>query len=184
MRSNSHGLKSSCGARRSSGGRRDVGAYRGEAPRRGSRGASSVPATLARGGQASRRGQRQCPPNRGRRQSDLDHPPLCFSAMLTREFGVMVGLMSGKAKSAIPQNSVGSRSRGWVEWLVCGSCHQLGNHSWWWEPPDSNRRPPACKASSGKIATWADDRRRRSQPPSPCPSVSVADRSRLLSMAR
>jgi hypothetical protein len=131
MRVNSHGLKSSSGARRSSGGRRDVGAYGvGEAPRRGSRGASSVPATLARGGQALRRGQRQCPPNRGQRQSGLHRPPLCFSAMLTREFGVMVGLMSGKAKSAIPQNSVGSRSRGWGERLVCGSCHQLGDHSW------------------------------------------------------
>ena len=179
MRSNSHGLKSSCGARRSSGGRRDVGAYRGEAPRRGSRGASSVRPLLPVG--VRHRGvARQCPPNRGRRQSDLHRPPLCFSAMLTREFSVMVGLMSGKAKSAIPQNSVGSRSRGWVGQLVCGSCHQLGNHSWWWEPPDSNRQPPACKASSGKIATWADDRRRRSQPPSPCPWVSVADRSRLL----
>jgi hypothetical protein len=154
MRAKSHGLKSSCGARRSSGGRRDVGAYRGEAPRRGSRGASSVPATLARGGQALRRGQRQCPPNRRQRQSGLHRPPLCFSAMLAREFSVMVGLMSGKAKSAIPQNSVGSRSRGWVERLVCGSCHQLGDHSWWWDrqirtgdlllaKPDRALLPPA-----------------------------------------
>ena len=100
-----------------------------------------------------RRGQRQCPPNRRQRQSGLHRPPLCFSAMLAREFSVMVGLISGKAKSAIPQNSVGSRSRGWVEGLVCGSCHQLGNHSWWWEPPDSNRRPPACKARSGAVVT-------------------------------
>jgi hypothetical protein len=176
MRANSHGLKSSCGARRSSGGR-DVGAYRGEAPRRGSRGASSVPATLARGGQALRRGQRQCPPNRRQRQSGLHRPPLCFSAMLTREFGVMVGLMSGKAKSAIPQNSVGSRSRGWVERLVCGSCHQLGDHSWWMGPPDSNRRPPACKARSGALVTCEGRERRRSRPLWPCPWLSAGDRS-------
>ena len=120
------------------------------------------PATLARGGQALRRGQRQCPPNRGQRQSGLHRPPLCFSAMLTREFRVMVELMSGKAKSAIPQNSVGSGSRGWVGRLVCGSCHQLGDHSWWWERPDSNRRPPACKARSGAVVTCEGRKRRRS----------------------
>jgi hypothetical protein len=135
------------------------------------------PATLARGGQALRRGQRQCPPNRRQRQSGLHRPPLCFSAMLAREFSVMVGLMSGKATSAIPQNSVGSRSRGWVERLVCGSCHQLGNHSWWWGPPDSNRRPPACKARSAGVVTWPDDERRRSWRAWDCPWVSACDRS-------
>ena len=104
--------------------------------------------------------------------------------MLFRHAGqgicVMVGLMSGKEKSAIPQNSVGSRSRGWVGRLVCGSCHQLGNHSWWWEPPDSNRRPPACKARSGRIANWGDDERPRSWPQWHCPWLSARNRSRLL----
>jgi hypothetical protein len=138
------------------------------------------PATLARGGQALRRGQRQCPPNRRQRQSGLHRPPLCFSAMLAREFSVMVGLMSGKAKSAIPQNSVGSRSRGWVERLVCGSCHQLGNHSWWWGPPDSNRRPPACKASSARAVTCGGNDGCRLRQPWHCPWVSAGDRSGLL----
>jgi hypothetical protein len=127
------------------------------------------PATLARGGQASRRDQRQCPPNRRQRQSGLHRPPLCFSARLTRGFSVMVGLMSGKAKSAIPQNSVGSRSRGWVERPVYGSCHQLGDHSWWWEPPGSNRRPPACKARLSPSVTCGGRKRRRSRPPWRCP---------------
>ena len=179
MRANSHGLKSSCGARRSSGAaRRRRIAWRSPPP--GVAGGFIRPATLARGGQASRRGQRQCPPNRGQRQSDLHHPPLCFSAMLTREFSVMVGLMSGKAKSAIPQNSVGSRARAWVGELVCGSCHQLGNHSWWWEPPDSNRRPPACKASSGRAVTCGGNEGRRLRQPWHRPWVSAGDRSGLL----
>ena len=123
-----------------------------------------------------RRDQRQCPPNRPQRQSGLHRPPLCLSAMLTREFRVMVGLMSGKAKSAIPQNWVGSRSRGWVERLVCGSCHQLGDHSWWWGPPDSNRRPPAGKARSGAAVTCEHGKRGRSRPPRRCPWVSAGDR--------
>jgi hypothetical protein len=44
----------------------------------------------------------------------------------------------------------------------------------------STNRPLACKARSGKITTWSDDRRRRSQPAWHCPWLSAQDRSGLL----
>src|SRR4029453_16689683 len=128
MRANSHGLKSSCGARRSSGGGETSAHSVAKPPAGGRGGASSVRPLLPVGVRRCGVAEAVSAESRSTAKWSPSATIMLFR-LLTREFSVMVGLMSGKAKSAVPQNSVGSRSRGRVGRLVCGWCHKLGDHA-------------------------------------------------------